>query len=113
MEGVIKLYEWIKNLKVGDKVFVCWRMGSSLKTVEKITPKGYIKVGGSLYNTDGSERNSDVWSRCSLSEATPEAIKLFGEQLTIKRAMKLMQETKELTLEQANKIIELLEASKT
>lgn len=105
--------EWIKNLKVGDKVFVCWRMGRSLRSVEKITPKGYIKIGGSLYNTDGSERNSDVWSRCHLSEATPEAIKLFGEQLTIKRAMQLMQSTKEITLEQANKIIELLETSKS
>ncbi len=110
---MIKLYEWIKNLKVGDKVFVCWRMGRSLKTVEKITPKGYIKVGGSLYNADGSERNSDIWSRCYLSEATPEAIRLFTEQATIKRAIKLMQETKEITLEQASKIIDLLETSNT
>ena len=101
--------EWIQNLKVGDKVFVCFRMGKSLRTVDKITPKGYIKVGGSLYNTNGSERNSDVWSRCYLSEATPEAIKRFREELAIKRAIKLMRETKTITLEQANKIIELLE----
>ena len=107
------MYDWIKNLKVGDKVFVCWRMGRSLRTVEKITPKGYIKVGGSLYNTDGSERNSDIWSRCYLSEATPEEIRLFAEQATIKRAIKLMQETKEITLEQASKIIDLLETSNT
>lgn len=103
------MYEWIKNLKVGDKVFVNWRMGKSLRTVDKITPKGYIKVGGSLYNTDGSERNSDVWSRCRLSEATPEEINLFAEKLTIKKAMGLMRSIKEITLEQANKIIELLE----
>ena len=101
--------KWIKNLKAGDKVFVNWRMGKALKIIDKITPKGYIKVGGSLYNTDGSERNSDVWSRCYLSEATPEAIKIFGEELTIKRAIKLMRETKEITIEQAKKIIDLLE----
>ena len=104
--------EWIEKLKVGDEVFVNWRMGKGLKKVEKITPKGYIKVGGSLYNTNGSERNSDIWSRCYLSEATPEAIKLFREHLTIKRARQLMQSTKEITLEQANKIIELLEPPK-
>lgn len=103
------MYEWLKNLKAGDKVFVHWRMGRMLRIVEKITPKGYIKVGGSLYNTDGSERNSDVWSKCYLSEATPEKIKSFEETLTIKKAIKLMTATKEITLEQANKIIELLE----
>ena len=35
---------WIENLKVGDYVFVSWRMGTSLRKVEKITPKGNIKV---------------------------------------------------------------------
>lgn len=101
--------EWIKNLKLGDEVFVCWRMGKSLRTVEKITPKGNIKVGGILFNTDGSERGGDIWSRSFLAEATPESIKSFCEELTIKKAKKLMKSTKEITLGQANKIINILE----
>lgn len=104
--------EWIKNLKVGDKVFVCWRMGRSLRTVEKITPKGNIKVNGILFNTDGSERGGDVWSKSFLAEATPDAIKSFNEKLIIQKAKKLMSATKELTLEQANKIIDILELQK-
>ena len=101
--------DWIKNLKVGDYVFMSWRMGTSLRKVEKITPKGNIKVDGVLFNKDGSERGGDVWNKCYLSEATPEAIKSFREELAIKKAIKLMREIKSITIEQANKIIEVLE----
>lgn len=100
---------WIENLKVGDLVFVNWRMGTSLRKVEKITPKGNIKVNGIMFNKNGFERGGDVWSKCYLSEATPEEIKSFQEEITIKNAIKLMRGIKTITLEQANKIIELLD----
>ena len=99
--------DWIENLKVGDLVFVSWRMGTYLRKVEKITPKGNIQVNGIMFNKNGSERGGDVWSKCYLSEATPEAIKSFQEEITIKKAIKLMREIKTITLEQANKVIEL------
>lgn len=105
--------EWIKNLKVGDKVFVCWRMGRALRTVEKITPKGNIRVNGILFNTDGSERGGDIWSKSFLAEATPGAIKNFNEKLIIQKAKKLMESTKTITLDQANKIIDILESPDT
>ena len=98
---------WIENLKVGDYVFVSWRMGTSLRKVEAITPKGNIKVNGMIFNKNGSERGGDVWSKCYLNEATPEEIKSFREELTIKKAIKLMREIKTINIEQANKIIEL------
>ena len=100
---------WIENLKVGDYVFVSWRMGTSLRKVEAITQKGNIKVNGMIFNKNGSERGGDVWSKCYLNEVTPEAIKSFREELTIKKAIKLMREIKSITIEQANKIIELLD----
>ena len=100
---------WTENLKVGDYVFMSWRMGTSLRKVEKITPKGNIKVNGILFNKDGSERGGDVWSKRYLSKATSEAIKSFREELTIKKAINLMREIKSITIEQANKIIELLD----
>ena len=101
--------KWIENLKVGDYVFMSWRMGTSLRKVQKITPKGNIKVNGILFNRDGSERGGDIWSKCYLSEATPEAIKSFREDLTIKKALIIMHEAKSITIEQAEKIIYLLE----
>ena len=101
--------DWIENLKVGDYVFVGWRMGTSLRKVEKITPKGNIKVNGIMFNKNGLERGGDVWDKCYLHEATPEAIKEFQNEITVKKAIKLMREIKSITIEQANKIIELLD----
>ena len=103
------MYKWIENLKVGDLVFVRSRLGISLKTVEKITPKGFIKVGSTLFNKDGRERGGDVWNKYFISEATPERIKEFQESRTIKRALQIMRSKSDITLEQAHKIIELLD----
>lgn len=37
--------EWLKNLKVGDSVFVVNTFGNkSINTVQKVTPKGRIVV---------------------------------------------------------------------
>ena len=106
-----EMKNWIENLKVGDYVFVSWRMGTSLRKVEKITPKGSIKVNGIMFNKNGCERGGDVGGKCYLSEATPEEIKSFQEETTVRNAIKLMREIKTITFEQANKIIELLDHS--
>lgn len=103
--------DWIKNLKIGDLVFVNHRVYSSLQKVEAITPAGNIKVNGILFNQNGSERGGDRWDRFYLSEATPEKLKTFRETMTVKKAFRLMKETKKITLEQANKIIELLDCT--
>lgn len=100
---------WLQNLKVGDKVFVVCRTGTYLRTVDKITPKGNIKVNGIMFNSNGTERGGDLWNRCSLSEATPEELKIFNEKLIIKKALTLMHNTAKITLEQAHTIIKLLE----
>lgn len=99
---------WIEKLKVGDEVFVNYRFGCSLHAVQKITPAGNIKVNGLIFNANGQERGGDVWNKSFLSKATPEEIKSFRELLTIKKAIKLMRETKTITLEQAETIIDLL-----
>lgn len=103
------MYEWIESLKVGDFVFVGCRLGKSLKKVEKITPKGYIKIGSTLFNKDGSERGGDIWNKHFISEATPEKIKSFQEKQIIKRAIQIMRSKSEINLEQAHKIIKLLD----
>jgi hypothetical protein len=48
-----------ENLKVGDSVFINSRWGRSLYQVEKITPKGFIKVAGELYTKEGFQRRSN------------------------------------------------------
>lgn len=75
--------EWLKNLKVGDKVVVHYGTGGSMRaitTVEKITPKRVISVKGwsATFNEHGFERGkhdrANAFSRASLAEATPETM---------------------------------------
>lgn len=63
------------NLKKGDKVFVKYggygNPGYLLKTVDKITPTGKIRVAGVLYGTDGY-RKAGGWSYDNLVQYTTE-----------------------------------------
>ena len=44
---------WLKELKPGDKVIITGVTNSAyLGTVNKITPKGFIKVGRTLFNPE-------------------------------------------------------------
>lgn len=73
-------FEWLKELKVGDKVAVDnsdhWhRNNYSIHTVEKITPTGRIKLSsGSVYFPNGKKVGE---SYCyPLRQLTPEIIEL-------------------------------------
>ena len=100
--------EGVKNLKVGDLVFVVGRWGKQLRKVENITKAGNIKVNGILFNSSGYERTRDTWNRVNLEEANEESIKEYRNDLLIKKAHKLMSEAKKITIEQALKIIKIL-----
>jgi hypothetical protein len=52
------------EFKIGDVVAVYSR-GRLIKTskIEKITPKGAIKVDGDLYTPDGHQKGGDTWGR--------------------------------------------------
>ena len=99
---------WIKNLKNGDKVFIVNRYCRYLRTVEKITNAGNVKVNGIWFNSNGRERGGDVWSCSHLSEATEEEIIRYRQDLVIQKALKLMTETKNINYKKATKIIQLL-----
>lgn len=101
--------DWIKDLKVGDKVIISNVYATRIGVVEKITPAGNIKANRVLFNPNGRERGGDIWACSHLRRATPEAIKKIEDQEIINKAIKLMRETKNITVEQAKNIIFLLD----
>lgn len=73
------------NVKAGDKVIYTSRFGGDKVTVvEKITPKGFIKVNGILFTKDGVERGGDMWNRSRIKQATPELIQQV-EQINFRK----------------------------
>ena len=97
-----------ENLKVGDNVFVSGRFGRSLHQVEKITPKGFIKVAGSLYTKEGYVRGSDGWNFTSISPASAEEIEQFRKENFISDVVKKLRTVSKLQYEQAVAINNLL-----
>lgn len=96
------------NLKVGDNVFVSGRLGRSLCQVEKITPKGFIKVAGSLYTKEGFVRGSDGWNFTSICPASDEEIKEFRKEKFVHDVIKKLRSVTELQYEQAVAINRIL-----
>lgn len=99
------------NVKAGDKVIVHYGgafRDASIEVVEKITPKGFIKVQGTLYYDYGTERSGGAWNKKHIEELTPEKEKKITEVNTIHRAIHKMHNTTRLTYEQATKILEIL-----
>lgn len=71
---------WLKELKVGDKVFVRNSRGAlgsvkSLAVVDKITPTGRINIGVQQFQPSGECRQGYRFTR--LEQATEESIKEF------------------------------------
>lgn len=66
--------KWIVNLKPGDKVFV--ERGFfpiRVDTVKEITPSGLVKVGDSIYNTNGTKRGEkDSFYKSRITEYNTE-----------------------------------------
>lgn len=101
--------EWLKELKAGDKVFVNSQFKKTLAKVEKITPKGSIKVLGCLFNSEtGRKKTSDIWDIAYLTQATPESIETFTENVFIRNTIRQLNNLKTLTYEQAIKIQKIL-----
>lgn len=67
---------WLKELKVGDEVFVVqsrgvWGSYTTISQVQKITPTGKINVDGVQFSPNGSNygNSNSLW----LKELTPES----------------------------------------
>lgn len=97
------------DLKVGDKVIVKSRWNEYISEVERITPKGAIRVNGTLYNEYGSQKGGDSWSRSYIEKATDEIIRELQEKAYITKTLVKMRECKSLTYEQAVSIRKILD----
>lgn len=104
-------YNWLKDLKAGDKVIVSSRWHRTIQTVDKVTPTGRINIGATVYDNTGRERGSQSWSYGKLEQATPEAIEKIRRDKIIKEALNTAREVKTLTYEQAVAILNILTAA--
>ena len=112
--------EWLKQLKPGDEVVYYYSRGfgysENIRKVDKITPKGFIKVGEVLFNPDTGYARGDYG--CSIYKPTEEIKKRIYETAVIKKARLLLGTLKnaDMTYERAVEIIKIFsdtEAAKT
>lgn len=107
--------EWLSSLKLGDKVVVCsWSWSYSLRynesTVEKITPKGFIKVNGLLYNPNNGYLRGSGGSKllCPDDKETKEKVKDYKRDCFVKSVLYSMRNVVNITFDQAVKIKDIL-----
>lgn len=98
---------WIKELKAGDKVFVSSRSGTTLETVQRITPTERVVVNNIQF-IDGTNK-SNMWNIFVLEEATEEKIKEYKIREFIRRVFYELKQKKSMTYAQAKKINEILD----
>ena len=98
----------LSNVKVGDKVILSSRFNDDrIATVEKITPKGFIKIGNSLFYQDGRERSSG-WYTSHIKLATEKEIEEIERKTFCKKVLRELHDLKEITYDQAVKVMEIL-----
>ena len=105
--------EWLSSLKAGDKVVVCiWRWTSTSyreKIVEKITPKGFIKVDDTLYYPkDGYARGGGSKILCPDDEDVRKKLESYQKESFVKNVLYKMRNVSIITLDQAIRINRIL-----
>ena len=113
--------EWLKQLKPGDEVVFCYSRCfggnfENIRKVDKITPKGFIKVGDILFNPNTGYARGDY--SCLIYKPTEEIKERIYETAVIKDARLLLSALKnaDMTYERAVEIIKIFsntEAAKT
>ena len=99
--------EWVKGLKVGDKVVVGSTYRKSITAVTKITPKGFINTdSGHQFNADGSQRGGDTWHRSYLQPLTDDILSEFKKDNLVGKCNNI--KFKELTVGQLEQILVII-----
>lgn len=99
----------LKDLKAGDLVILTYKKWTSKREyvakIERITPKGFIKVNGMLFYSDGRPRGDHTYR---IESATDEKIESIRQEEFIIKILKKIQRIEDLTYEQAAEIHNLL-----
>lgn len=91
----------LRNAKVGDKVIISSRFNDNqIGVIEKITPKGFLKVGNALFYTDGRERASG-WYRAHIKLATQEEVEKIQQRIFCKKVLRQLHQLNEITYDKA------------
>lgn len=98
--------DWLEKLKVGDKVFVSNRFGTTLQTVQRITPTGRVVVNNIQFI--GGANRSNIWDIVVLEEATEEKIQQYKNRRFIRKVYAALKINNSMNYEQAKQINELL-----
>lgn len=96
------------GLKAGDKVFVFYYTDKTLSVVERITPKGFVKVKGILYDRNGIQRGGSEWHKSRIEPATEEMLLEYTREELVRATIKKMREVTKITYEQAVSINAIL-----
>jgi len=107
-------YAWIRELKVGDKVIVSrggYNTSCYIDVVDRITPKGFIGVGGFLFRETGRLRGEGKrW----ITQATEEALEKIKQEKELGKCIDIMNDIvknrRKLTYEQAVEISRIFES---
>ena len=77
--------EWLKSLKVGDKVYYICGDIVGTKTVERLTPTGRVILKGKSGQFINGRHRIDAYNSERISELTPELEKEFRDRLRLKK----------------------------
>lgn len=89
------------DLKAGDKVFIHYSGGKTFAVVEKVTPKGFVKVNGTLYDSQGIQRGGGTYYKLSIKPATDESIQAYERECFVRTVIRKIHEGSKITYEQA------------
>lgn len=73
--------DWLKELKVGDKVVILGRNVKSITTVTRLTATRIICRSKAFMKSTGREVGASMWNANFLHEATPENISQIELQM--------------------------------
>ncbi len=77
--------EWLKSLKVGDKVYYICGDIVGTKTVERLTPTGRVILKGKSGQFINGRHRIDAYNSERISELTNELQKEFRDRLILKK----------------------------
>ena len=97
------------DVKVGDLVIYQSRWnGKSVQRVDKITPKGNIRVKGALFDQFGYEKTSDSFTRDSIIVATKKEIEKIEQIRFVNGVFKRIKDLESISYDKAKRINDIL-----